>query len=180
MSDLPESSQIILELARDHLALTLLAVGLVFALLVLGGLAKPHPGMRIVQVLFRSYLFWTIGVRFLYQAVAGGAFGPLAVAAIHAPPAPADASAGFASLAFAVIAFLALGRSLGLRIAAVVGPAVYLMAPLVAEPTQQALEAHWPEAAIVVLGAFLLLLQASVDRPAAVAHPVAVPTPMAA
>ena len=169
-----------LDLARDHLPLTMLAVGVVFALVVLAGLAKPHPGGRIVQVLFRSYLFWTVGVLFLYRAVAAEAFGPEVAAAIHAPPVPANAEAAYASLAFAVIAFLALGRSLGLRIAAVVGPAVYLMAPLLAAPSQEALQTHWPEVAIALLGAFLLLLQASVGRPLPVAHPVAERTPMAA
>ncbi len=176
----PAEFRTYLDLARDHLPLTMLAVGLVFALVVLAGLAKPHPGGLIVQVLFRSYLFWTLGVLFLYRAVAGGAFGPEVVAAVHAPPAPADASAAYASLAFAIIAFLALGRSLGLRIAAVVGPAVYLLAPLVAAPSQQALEVYWPEAVIVLLGAFLLLLQSRVSRPLPVAHPVAERTPMAA
>jgi len=162
-----------IDFALSRLPLTLLVVGLAFALLTLIVMRKPHTGRRIVEVLFRSYLFWTIGVLFLYRAVAAEAFGPEVAAAIHAPPVPANAEAAYASLAFAVIAFLALGRSLGLRIAAVVGPAVYLMAPLLAAPSQEALQTHWPEVAIALLGAFLLLLQASVGRPLPVAHPAA-------
>ena len=50
MPEMPDTSQI-LEFARSHLALTLLSVGLIFALLMLAILPKPHSGARIVEAL---------------------------------------------------------------------------------------------------------------------------------
>ncbi|HVY19388.1 MAG TPA: DUF6790 family protein [Bauldia sp.] len=154
------------QLARDHLPLTMLLAGLAWSLIVLAALPKPHSGRRIVGVLFGGYLFFTIGLLFLAKAVAAGAFGPEATAWLSVPSATTAPEAAYGCLAFAVIAFLALARNLGLRAAAVIGPAIYMMAPLLAaEPTIDALEAHAVELTIALIGAVLLLLQASVDRP---------------
>jgi hypothetical protein len=152
--------------ARDHLPLTLLVAGLVFSLVVLAALPKPHAGRRIVGVLFGSYLFFPIGLLFLAKAVAAGAFGVEAANWLSVPAETTSPEAAYACLAFGAIAFLALARNIGLRAAAVIGPAIYTMAPLLAAaPTIEALEAHAVELTIVLIGAVLLLLQASVDRP---------------
>jgi hypothetical protein len=155
------------QLAKDHLPLTLLVIGLIYVLVVLAALPKPHSGRRIVGVLFTGYLFFPIGLLFLAKAVAAGAFGSDAVDWLRVPADAASPEAAYACLAFAAIAFLALARNIGLRAAAVLGPAIYTMAPLLAaEPTVDALNAHGAEIAIVLIGAVLLLLQASIDRPA--------------
>jgi hypothetical protein len=166
------------QLAKDHLPLTLLVAGLVYVLVVLAALPKPHPGRRIVGVLFTGYLFFPIGLLFLAKAIAAGGFGGEAVNWLKVPAETASPEAAYACLAFAAIAFLALARNIGLRAAAVLGPAIYTMAPLLAaEPTIDALNAHGAEIAIVLIGAVLLLLQASIYRPAA--PPVHAVSPMA-
>jgi hypothetical protein len=154
------------QLAREHLPLTMLLAGLVWALILLAAMPKPHSGRRIVGVLFGGYLFFTIGLLFLAKAVAAGAFGPEAAAWLAVPTTTTSPEAAYGCLAFAAIAFLALARNLGLRAAAGLGPAIYLMSPLLAaEPTKEALESHAVELTIALIGAVLLLLQASVDRP---------------
>lgn len=162
-----------IQFALDRLPLTLLVVGLAFALLTLIIMRKPHSGRRIIEILFRSYLFWTIGVLFLYGAITKGALGAQAITAIHAQPVAASPEAAYAELAFAVVALFGfLAGSIGLRFAAVVGPAVYVFAPIaMTEPaTLDTIVAHAPLAAIYALGLFYVLLQAGAGRPAVVHH----------
>jgi hypothetical protein len=167
-----------LQLAKAHLPLTLLLAGLAYVLVVLAALPKPHSGRRIVGVMFAGYLLFTIGLLYLARAVAAGAFGAEAAAWLGVPTDTTAAEAAYGCLAFAAVAFLALARNIGLRAAAVLGPAIYTMAPLLAEePTRDRLNAHAVDLTIVLIGAVLLLLQAAVDRPAPEAHPA---TPMAA
>jgi len=156
-----------IDFALGHLPLTLLVVGLVFALLALAILRKPHSGRRIVEVLFRSYLFWTIAVLYGYIAVVQGALGPSATAAVHAQAVMVVPETAYANLAFAVLAIVAfVFGSLGLRFAAVVGPAIYALAPIaLAEPaTLDTLYAHAPQAAIYLLGIFYFILQLGAGR----------------
>ena len=162
-----------LEFALNRLPLTLLVVGLAFALLALIIMRKPHSGRRIVEVLFRSYLFWTIGVLFLYGAITKGALGVSAINLIHAQPVIAAPEAAYAELAFAVVALLAfVAGSIGLRFAAVLAPAIYVFAPIALnEPaTLDTVMAHAPLAAIYALGLFYVILQAGAGRPAPIRH----------
>jgi hypothetical protein len=162
-----------LDFALNRLPLTLLVVGLAFALLALVVMRKPHSGRRIVEVLFRSYLFWTIGVLFLYGAITKGALGASAIAAIHASAVVASPEAAYAELAFAIIALLAaVFGSIGLRFAAVLAPAIYVFAPIALnEPaTLDTVIAHAPLAAIYALGLFYCLLQAGAGRPQPIRH----------
>lgn len=152
--------------ARDHLPLTLLIAGLVYVILVLAALPKPHSGRRLVGVMFSGYLFFTIGLLFLAKAVAAGAFGSDAAHWLMVPADSTAPEAAYGYLAFAAIAFLALARNIGLRAAAVLGPAIFLGAPLLATtPTKEGLIAHAVEVTIITIGAVLLLLQATVERP---------------
>jgi hypothetical protein len=154
---MPESSQYI-SIILAHLPVTLLAVAAVFAILTLAVMPKPHTGTAIIEVIFRSYLFWTLLLLFLKDAAVLGAFGPDAAAYFGTPAAPVPEAAN-ATLAFALITLLALSGSLGLRVAAVIGAAVSLLAPFAGTPTVDTLVAHLPEVAIVGVGLLLLLVQ---------------------
>jgi hypothetical protein len=157
-----------IDFALGHLPLTLLIVGLAFALLALIFTRRQVSARRIVDVLLRSYLFWTVGVLFLYGAITKGALGASAITTLHLQSIPASPEAAYAELAFAVVAFLAfLIGSIGLRFAAVLAPAIYVLAPIaVNEPaTLGTLVAHAPIAAIYGLGLFYVLLQAGAGRP---------------
>ncbi len=114
-----------------------------------------------LEFFFRSYLFWTLTLLFALDAVRLGAFGPDAAAVVGPVPAADPASAHLA-LGFAVISFLAIGGSFGLRLAAVIGIAVYLLAPYAsAVPTSDLIAAHATELGVVAIGLVLLILQAS-------------------
>ncbi|HVY18774.1 MAG TPA: DUF6790 family protein [Bauldia sp.] len=151
-----------------HLSLTLLVTGIVVAVLLLAVSRRRHTWRGIINVLFRSYLFWTIGVYFLYGAITRGALGPQVVDMLHLSPVAAAPEAAYADLAFAVIALVAVFvGSMGLRFAAVAGPTIFVLAPIaVVEPaTLATLTAHAPTAAIYGLGVFYFIVQLGFGRP---------------
>jgi hypothetical protein len=157
-----------IDFALGHLPLTLLIVGLVFAFLALLVIRRTVTARRIVDVLLRSYLFWTIGVLFLYGAITKGALGADLIATLRLSPVEAVPEAAYAELTFAVMALLGfIAGNIGLRFAAVLGPAVYVLAPIVLhEPaTIGTLMSHAPIAAIYGLGLFYVVLQAGAGRP---------------
>jgi len=156
-----------------HLSLTLLVVGLVFAILTLLVTRRRNSWRHIFSVLFRSYLFWTIGVYFLYGAITKGALGPVVIDTLHLTPVTASPEAAYIDLVFAVFGLAGfLVGSLGLRFAAVIGPSIYVLAPIaLGEPaTVATLTAHAPIAAIYGLGIFYFLLQLGVGRPSVEHH----------
>jgi hypothetical protein len=154
---MPEMSPIATT-ALAHLPFTLLVISAVFAVLTLAVMPKPHTGNSIIEVIFRSYLFWTLLLLFLKDAATLGAFGPESAAFFGTPAAPVPQAAN-ASLAFALIALLALSGSLGLRLAAVIGAAVSLLAPYASSAPADMLTAHLPEVGVVAVGILLLLVQ---------------------
>ena len=145
-----------LDIALAHPLLSALIATVVFSLILFLIARRVR-----LELFFRSYLFWTLTLVFVLEAVRLGAFGPDA-AAVLGPVAAADPASANLSLAFAVVAFLSIGGSLGLRLAAVIGMTVALLAPYVTTtPTTQLVMAHLTEIAVVAIGFVLLLLQAT-------------------
>ena len=158
---MPNLSQFIpyLDLVLHHLLVSLLIATVVFTALMVAVMPRPQPIGSILEVFFRSYLFWTVTLLFVHDAIKLGAFGPDAAAVLGPVPAP-DQLAADLSLAFAVVSFLALSGSFGLRLAAIIGIAVSILAPFAtAVPTTELVLAHLSEVAIVAIGLLLILLQ---------------------
>lgn len=145
-----------LDTALSHPLLSALIATVVFSIILF------LIGRRVrLELFFRSYLFWTLTLLFALEAVRLGAFGSDA-AAVVGPAAAADLGSAHLSLGFAVVSFLAIGGSLGLRLAAVIGMTVALLAPYAtAVPTTDLVTAHLTEIAVVAIGFVLLLLQAT-------------------
>jgi hypothetical protein len=92
-------------------------------------LPKPHPRSRaqLVEALFSYFLLFSIGFSFLYNFVMHVFFGEMAARFIGWADSPFQTEVGFASLGFAAVGFLAFRGDRGLRIAAVVGPSLFLL-----------------------------------------------------
>ncbi len=134
-----------------------LIVAILFALVILAFLR--HSG-AITETFFRSYLFWTVMLLFARDAVRLGAFGPdaAAVVGVSAP----DLQAAYLSLGFAIVAFLAIGGSAGLRLAAIIGIALSLLGPYATGiPTVEMVKSHIPEVAVVAVGILLFVMRAT-------------------
>ena len=109
-----------------NFTLTFLVIGLVASVIALMRARKPLTAPVVVEALFAYFLLFSIGVSFFYNFVFHTFFGEMAAGFIGWEDSPFQAEVGFASLGFAVVGFLAFRRSFDLRLAAVVGPALFL------------------------------------------------------
>lgn len=109
-----------------NFTLTFFVLGLIASGIAL--LCKPRPWSRtvIVEALFSYFLLFSIGISFFYNFVFHVFFGEMAASFIGWADSPFQAEVGFASLGFSAVGFLAFRGSRGLRIAAVLGPALFL------------------------------------------------------
>jgi hypothetical protein len=110
-----------------NFTLTFLVLGLVASLISLLLSKKRRTAAIIVEALFFYFLMFSIGFGFLCNFILHTFFGALAARFIGWADSPFQAEVGFASLGFAAVAFLACRRSFDLRLAAVVGPALFLL-----------------------------------------------------
>jgi hypothetical protein len=110
----------------QNFTLTLFVIGLIASGLTL--LRRPRPWSKdvIVEALLSWFLFFSFGVSNLYNFVMHVFFGDMAAAFIGWADSPFQAEVGFASLGFAVVAFLAFKGSFDMRLAALLAPACFL------------------------------------------------------
>jgi hypothetical protein len=111
--------------ALSNFTLTLLVLGVVAALASLVRAPK-LTAPRVVEALLFYFLMFSIGFSYLYNFVLHTFFGAMAARFIGWSDSPFQAEVGFASLGFAVVGFLACWRSFDMRLAAIVGPALFL------------------------------------------------------
>ena len=110
-----------------NFTLTFLVVGLIASGIALMRAPKPLTAPVVVEALFAYFLLFSIGFSFLYNFVLHTFFGEMTARFIGWEDSPFQAELGFASLGFAVVGFLAFRGSFDLRLAAVVGPALFLL-----------------------------------------------------
>lgn len=109
-----------------NFTLTLFVVGLIVSGVSLARKPKPLTGPVVTEALFKWFLFFSIGISYLYNA-AGHTFGHKQVAELIGwADSPFQLEVGFASLGFGLVGLLAPWRSFDMRLAAVLGPACFL------------------------------------------------------
>jgi hypothetical protein len=113
--------------ALSNFTLTFLVIGLVAALVSILHAPKPLTGAAVVEALFFYFLLFSIGFSYLYNFVVHTFFGEMTARIIGWADSPFQAEVGFASLGFSAVGLLACRRSFDLRLAAVVGPALFLL-----------------------------------------------------
>ncbi|HEX4407809.1 MAG TPA: DUF6790 family protein [Xanthobacteraceae bacterium] len=111
----------------SNFTLTFLVIGFIASALSLLRSPKAVTAPVTVEALFFYFLLFSIGFSFLYNFIVHTFFGATAARLIGWDDSPFQAEVGFASLGFAVVGFLACRRSFDLRLAAVVGPALFLL-----------------------------------------------------
>jgi len=105
----------------SNYSLSFLVLGLVVGVLV--GLRRAG---TMAEALFAYYLLFALGFSFLTNFVMHVFLQQTASRFIGWAPSPFETEVGFASLGFALVAFLAFKGSYGLRLGAVAGPAMFL------------------------------------------------------
>jgi hypothetical protein len=125
----------------SNFTLTLFVIGLVASLVAL--LRRPRPWSRaiVVESVLSWFLFFSLGVSFLYNFVMHVFFSEMAAAFIGWQTSPFQKEVGFASLGFSMVGFMAFKGGTGMRLAALVGPACFLWGAA-AGHVQQMVEAH--------------------------------------
>ena len=125
----------------SNFTLTLFVVGLVASLIAL--LRRPRPWSRaaVTEALLSWFLFFSLGISFLYNFVMHVFFSEMAAAFIGWQTSPFQKEVGFASLGFSVVGFMAFKGSDGMRLAALIGPAFFLWGAA-AGHVMQMVEAH--------------------------------------
>ncbi|HKD68780.1 MAG TPA: DUF6790 family protein [Candidatus Binataceae bacterium] len=109
-----------------NFTLTFLVIGLIASIVAIT-LSKVRTAPVVVEALFSYFLLFSIGFSFLYNFVVHVFFGEMAARLIGWRDSPFQAEVGFASLGFAVVGFLAFRPSFDLKLAAVIGPALFLI-----------------------------------------------------
>jgi hypothetical protein len=153
--------QLIIFLASNF-TLTFLFIGAVATAIAVARKGKEH----LSEAAIAFYCLFGIGFTFLYNFVMHVFFGETAAAFIGWADSPFQAEVGWASLGFALIGFLAWRGDFEMRLAAVVGPACFLLGAA-AGHVYQMVSAHnfapgnagvifWTDILVPILGALLL------------------------
>jgi len=116
----------VIRLVFANFTATLLVIGLLVSAASLMRAPRPLAPGVVVEALFSWFLFFSIGVSYLYNFVMHVFFGEFTARFIGWAASPFQAEVGFASIGFAVVGFLAWRGSFDMRTAAVVGPGLFL------------------------------------------------------
>jgi hypothetical protein len=117
----------VMRILLSNFTLTLLVIGLMTSAVSLLRMSKPLTAPVLVEALFSSFILFSIAVNYLYNFVAHVFFGEATARFIGWADSPFQREVGFASLGFAIIGSLAFRGSFDMRVAAVIGPACFLL-----------------------------------------------------
>jgi hypothetical protein len=110
-----------------NFTLTFLVIGLAASSVSLLRTQKPRTAPVLIEALFFYFLLFSIGFSCLYNFVLHTFFGEMTARVIGWADSPFQAEVGFASLGFSAVGFMACWRSFDLRLAAIIGPALFLL-----------------------------------------------------
>ena len=152
-----------------------LVLGAAVALAAIARAPRPVRREVVVEKLLAWHVFFAIGIAYLYNFACHVFFGRFTAAYIGWADSPFQFEVGTASLGFALVGFLAAFRSFDLRLAAVLGSAVFLLGAA-AGHVYQMVTAHnfapgnagsifYTDIAVPLVGFGLLWLQHRWGRP---------------
>lgn len=114
-------------LVLGNFTVTFLVIGFLASGIAIARMPAPRSRAAIFESLLRWFLFFSIGCSMLYNFVAHVFFHEQAAKIIGWADSPFQIEVGLASLGFAVVGFLAFRGDWQVRLAAIVGPACFLV-----------------------------------------------------
>jgi hypothetical protein len=110
-----------------NFTLTFFVIGLLFSAAASARAPKPRGEALVIEKLLSWFVFWTIGVLYLYNAVFHIFFGEMAAKFIGWADSPFQFEVGTASLGFSALGFLAAFGSFDRRLAAILGSGIFML-----------------------------------------------------
>jgi len=110
----------------SNFTFTFLFIGLICSVISLVRKPKPLGKKAVIEAFFSWFLFFSIGLGFIYNFIMHVFFADMSAAFIGWSNSPFQYEVGFASLGFGVVGLAAFWMGLGFRAAAVIGPACFL------------------------------------------------------
>ncbi len=154
--------------------LTCLVLGFLAAVVAILRLPPPRRAAAIVDRLMAWHVFFAVGMSNLVNFVFHVFFGQMAARFIGWADSPFQFEVGMASLGFAVVGFVAAFRSFDLRLAAILGPAFFLLGAAAGHVYQMITAGNfapgnagvifWMDILVPAIGFTLLVLQRRFDR----------------
>jgi hypothetical protein len=117
----------VIRFVLGNFTLTFFVIGLIASTVAIARSPQALTPAVVVEALISYFLLFSIGFSFLYNFILHVFFGQMTAHFIGWQNSPFQAEVGFASLGFAAVGFLAYRRSFEMRLAAVVGPGLFLL-----------------------------------------------------
>ena len=114
-------------LLLGNFTVTCFVLGLVASGIAIARHPRPVPRPYVYEQLLRWFLFFSIGVSMLFNAFMHVVFHEMIARLIGWDDSPFQIEVGLASLGFAVVGFIAWRRGWEVRLAAIAGPACFLV-----------------------------------------------------
>jgi hypothetical protein len=115
-----------IEFLISNYFLTLFVLGLIFSIVSISRSPNATEAV-VVDKLLAWHVFFVIGVSYFVNFVFHAFFGQLSASFIGWSDSPFQFEVATASLGFSVVGFIAAFRSFDLRLAAIVGPSLFLL-----------------------------------------------------
>ena len=116
----------LIKFAMSNFTLTFFVLGLIAAAIAVARKTDGFTRTNIAEELLAYFILFSVGFSFLYNFFFHVFFGELAASFIGWADSPFQAEVGYASLGFAAVGFLALKGNCMVRLAAILGPAMFL------------------------------------------------------
>ena len=138
-------------------------------------LRPPSSAQAVAERFLSGYLLFAIGLNFFYNFVMHVFFADMAAKFIGWANSPFQAEVGYASLGFSAVALLAWRGTFSVRLAAILGPSLFLWGAAIGH-LRQIVVSHnfapgnagvifWTDLFLPVLGFFLLHFSYSSQKP---------------
>jgi hypothetical protein len=110
-----------------NFTLTFFVIGLAFSAVAIARAPQPRGAAVVIEKLLSWFVFWTVGVLYLYNAVFHIFFGAMAARFIGWADSPFQFEVGTASLGFSALGFIAAFGSFDRRLAAILGSGIFML-----------------------------------------------------
>ncbi|KAB2941041.1 MAG: hypothetical protein K8F92_14950 [Hyphomicrobium sp.] len=115
----------VIAFAMGNFTLTFLVLGMIAALIAVASNGRSFTRANLAEALLAYFILFSVAISFFYNFVFHVFFGELAASFIGWADSPFQAEVGYASLGFAVIGLIAFKGNCMLRLAAILGPAMF-------------------------------------------------------